>query len=174
MQFRKAKGVQSSRFVSMWFLRLEKRASMSSWLWPLVRKLTVAPAILWRLIHMDRRRRVPLFFTSFTQLSACRFNHTERKSTLSANFPRPWQRISAVLDEPLVKTWGLRQTRTRYPWTNSVVEHSRRRLNFENSLLAIERLRGHACFWASIESKMQVISHSPNVVAPNLDLALAA
>ena len=46
-------------------------------------------------------------------------------------------------------------------------------LNEANSLDAMERLRGQECFWASIESKIAVTSHSPSVVAPSLDRALA-
>lgn len=170
----KADGVHNSWCCSMWQRSKANRASMSSWECPLAKKLTSAPAILCKAVHIAKRRRVPTFLTSLLQLSAWRFNHTSLKSTVSANLLRPWQMISAVRLLPVVKRLGERATKTRCPCTNKVVDVNRGRLKFENSLDDIHRLLGHACFWASMESNMAVISHSPKVVAPNRDRALAA
>lgn len=173
-QSRKANGVGSSWFLSRWALMTLNIASMSSWECPELKNEIWAPPSLWRQIHDPTKRRTPTFLTSFEELSAWRLSQTDLKSILAASLLRPADKISHVLELPEVTRLGLRARRTMWPCTNKLVLVSRGRLKLENSLLFIERLRGHACFAASIESSMAVISSWPNVVAASLDLARAA
>ena len=114
------------------------------------------------------------FLLLSNSLSAWRFSQTWLKSTRVAIRVRPWHSTSAVRELPLVQVCGERATSTRCPCTSNVLEVIRGRLKLLNSLHDIERDRGHACFWASMESRMQVTSHSPSVVAPSLERDLDA
>ena len=143
------------------------------WEWPLLKKETLAPAILWSAVHIERSLRIPTFLTSLLQWSACRLNHTDRKSILAAILVRPQHNSSAVLELPAVRL-GDKATITRWACTSSVVEAKRGLLKLENSLLDMHLLRGHACFCASMLSKIAHISVSPSVVAHSLLRARAA
>lgn len=173
-QSRKAEGVHNSLWSSKWERRRLNSASTSSWLWPELKKLSSAPATLWRATHMAIRRSTELFLISFVQLSACTLMKQLVRSVFWATIVSPAERISADLEEFVDTVCDDNASNVRYPWTIIVVLEGLGLTKEANSFEAIDRLRGHECFWASILSMMMVISReSPNDAAPNLERALA-
>lgn len=169
----KAWGDQISLWASIHPRRRENNASMSSWECPLVRNVNSPPASFPKHIHIASIRRTVLFLTSFTQVSAWTLRNTLVKSNCFDKFVNPREINSHVLELLVLQTCGVKAVVTENPWMISVVDASRGLENDENSFEDMFLDRGQLCFWASIESKIQQILHSPpGFVANSREIAL--
>ena len=108
----KATGVGNSWHLSKWERMTLNIASMSSCECPLVKKDICAAPSLCKQIQRATTLNIPIFLTSFAELSACNSKNTHLISSFVASFVNPAARISAVLALPVVTRLGLSASST--------------------------------------------------------------
>ena len=107
--------------------------------------------------HIAASLITELFSISLLQLSAWMCSVADCRFTVRLTAVKPLARISQVLEEFVDVTWCDKQVVTWCAWMIREVEDNRGRLKLANSFESIFRLRGHECFAASNESRMQQI-----------------